>query len=77
MITSPSDTYTLTLWLTGRPEKCWMELSGKEITRFEHEYTTFLKSNQPRAVYVMDFEDKKRTVRLDMLTDFSIIPNTD
>jgi len=77
MIASPLDIYTLTLWFAGRPEKFWVELSGKEIARFEHEYTTFIKSNQTRAVYVMEFEEKKRTLRLDAITDFSIVPHTD
>lgn len=77
MITSPSDTYTLTLWFTGRPEKLWIELSGKEIARFEHEYSKFQQSEHSKAVFVLDTDEKKRTIRLDMLTDFSVIPNTD
>ena len=74
---SPLDTYTLTIWLMGRPEKTWMELPGQEIARFEEEYAAYLQADRPRAIYVMEFEDRKRVIRLDMITDFSIVPHTD
>ncbi len=77
MLKSPLDIYTLTLWLAGRPEKTWMELSGAEICRFEEEYAAYLQSDRTKTIYVMEFEDRKRVIRLDSITDYSIVPHTD
>ena len=71
------ETYRLTMWLPSKSENMWLSLSAAEISRFEKEYAAFLASDNPKAVFVLITEEKRRTIRLDWITDFVIVQETD